>query len=95
MTATANDILKAAEIIRSIDSKNGLLHLSQVIKQQWKYLEMDSASQLTVGQMVKFMTRQGQTIEGQVTKINTKTVNVRSTAGTQWKVSPSLLTKVA
>ncbi|MDQ8209410.1 hypothetical protein QEH52_17920 [Coraliomargarita sp. SDUM461003] len=47
------------------------------------------------GCKVEFWSSEGDLIEGTVIKFNKKTVSVLTEEGTQWNVSPSLLTRTA
>lgn len=51
--------------------------------------------QFQLGNIVQFMSSEDELIQGTVSKLNKKTVNIVTPEGTQWKVSPSLLTKVS
>lgn len=53
---------------------------------------MASAS-LNVGDQVSFDSKRGYKVVGEVIKVNSKTIHVKTEQGT-WKVSPSLLTKI-
>ena len=57
-------------------------------------ISRQEASKFTVGDEVEF--RSGSSlIQGIVEKVNRKTINVSVEFGRNWRVSPSLLTKVA
>ena len=50
-------------------------------------------SKTSQGDKVKWMSKYGRTIEGTITKVNTKTIKVSTSSDGQWSVSPSLLKK--
>ena len=59
-----------------------------------RLISRQEASRFTVGDEVEF--RSGSSlIQGIVEKVNRKTINVSVEFGRNWRVSPSLLTKVA
>lgn len=49
-----------------------------------------AASRLGVGMTVTFPDKLNRTVEGEVTKVNRKTVFVVTKAGAKWRVSPNL-----
>lgn len=58
-------------------------------------LQSRAAMAFMVGQKVNFKGKFGGTVQGVVTKLNRKTIEVKAETGTTWKVSPSLLKTVA
>jgi len=64
------------------------------IKLRRTFLAKNTARSLRVGDTVSFEGRRGETVFGQVTKINQKTVLVKD-GMTNWKVTASLLTPLA
>ena len=48
-------------------------------------------NKFTVGQMVEFNTKKGVVERGEVEKINSKTISVRTAPLVRWRVSPTLL----
>lgn len=96
MTNTAKDmeldeVLKAVNVILNINSKEDLKMISMALKTRWSEIEYEVGSKLTIGKMVKFMTKRGTTVQGRVTKVNMKTVKVVTDGNVVWTVSPSLL----
>lgn len=68
----------------------------KMLKQRWDRLSQGEVLQFNPGDKVEFDSRRnGQKVTGVVNRINTKSVGVRATDGVNWKVSPSLLRKVA
>jgi uncharacterized protein YijF (DUF1287 family) len=63
-------------------------------KQASRFLVAREASKFVVGDTVQFTSTRGRLIEGIVEKVNRKTINI-STSTVSWRVSPSLLTRVA
>lgn len=54
---------------------------------------LQAMANLNIGARVSFQSKRGREI-GCVTKLNTKTVGVRTEDGRAWKVAPQLLTKI-
>ena len=63
-------------------------------KQTSRFLVAREASKFVIGDTVQFTSTRGRLIEGIVEKVNRKTINI-STSTVSWRVSPSLLTKLA
>lgn len=63
-------------------------------KQTSKFLTRKEASEFVVGDEVEF-TGRSRLIRGIVKKINVKTIIISAHTGRNWRVSPSLLTKIA
>jgi len=91
-----NNVQKAIQAIRNIETSAELDQLIDAFKLQRTYLARQSARSLMVGDTVSFDAKTRGVITGQVIKINTKTVQVRCnrTQGL-WKVSASMLQQVA
>jgi hypothetical protein len=92
-----NDIIAK---MREVDSFDDLKVINAALRDRWKELqrpiraEMDdkirrAASEFRIGQKVQF-THKGVPITGEVTKINSKTISVKTGAGV-WNVTPTLL----
>lgn len=76
----------------TIDELN---YLGRVLKHQHNNLQQYTAAEFSVGQKVYFDSKKyNMKVEGVITKINTKTISMKTINGGSWKVSPSLL-KVA
>jgi hypothetical protein len=86
--------------MREVDSLAELKTISDALRDRWKELqrparaEMDNeirraAAEFRIGQKVQF-THKGVPITGEVTKINSKTISVKTGAGV-WNVTPTLL----
>ena len=91
-----NNVQKAIQAIRNIETSAELDQLIDAFKLQRTYLARQSARSLMVGDTVTFDAKMRGQITGQVVKIKTKTVQVRCnrTQGL-WKVTASMLTQVA
>lgn len=91
-----NNVQKAIQAIRNIETSAELDQLIDAFKLQRTYLARQSARSLMVGDTVTFDAKMRGQVTGQVVKINTKTVQVRCnrTQGL-WKVTASMLTQVA
>ena len=80
-------------------SEEELVHLNRLIVERLRL--MRSARQLvelarfTGGMRVEFTTDDGQTLRGEITKLNRKTATVWCDPSGHWRVSPSLLRLVA
>lgn len=79
--------------VRKMD-KDELNRVVEEIKLRRTLLAKDTARTLRIGDTVSFEGRRGETVFGQVTKINQKTVLVKD-GMTNWKVTASLLTPLA
>jgi hypothetical protein len=91
-----NNVQKAIQAIRNIETSTELNELIEAFKLQRTYLARQSARSLMVGDTVSFDAKMRGQITGQVIKINTKTVQVRcSLTQGLWKVTASMLTQVA
>jgi len=86
-----SDINKA--ILSGNFSADELRSISQATKAAYTMLQSRAKFAFYVGESVRFTTRSGELVTGKVTKINQKTINVRTNTGMEWKVSPSLLRK--
>jgi ribosomal protein L35AE/L33A len=74
-------------------SADELRSINQALKAAYTMLQSRAKVAFYVGESVRFNTRSGELVTGKVTKINQKTIAVRTDTGMQWKVSPSLLKK--
>ena len=63
-------------------------------KQASRFVSARAASKFVIGDEVEF-TSGSSLIRGIVEKVNVKTINVSVEFGRNWRVSPSLLTKIA
>ena len=87
-----NSVQTAVEAIRNCNNDQ-LNQVIEAVKLQRTYLARTTARALTVGDLVEFKGRYGNTERGRVQKINPKTVIVDA-GHTRWKVTASLLTVV-
>lgn len=62
----------------------------QMIKSKQRNEQFKAASSFQIGQTVSFTTRIGQKIIGEVIKVNTKNIKVKTSEG-NWNVTASLL----
>lgn len=76
--------------IFAIDSLDELREAQNALNVRFRELQRRAAVSFRVGDAVKFQSKTGRTISGTVTKVNQKTVSVK-TADSNWKVSASLL----
>ena len=90
-----NNVQTAITAIRNM-TNDEINQVVEAIKLQRTYNARQTARALTVGDTVSFDARTRGVITGTVTKINTKTVQVRCnrTQG-MWKVTASMLKQVA
>jgi len=91
-----NNVQTAITAIRNIETSAELDQLIEAFKLQRTYLARQTARTLMVGDTVSFDAKTRGVITGTVTKINTKTVQVRCnrTQG-MWKVTASILKQIA
>ena len=90
-----NNVQTAITAIRNM-TNDEINQVVEAIKLQRTYNARQTARALTVGDTVSFDARTRGVITGTVTKINTKTVQVRCnrTQG-MWKVTASMLKQIA
>jgi hypothetical protein len=74
-----------AELNRVIDA----------VKLRRTFISKESARGLFIGDAVQFESKRGQTVQGTVTKVNTKTVVVDTPTAGRLKVTASMLTLLA
>jgi uncharacterized protein YkvS len=89
---THTEITRLRALFLKMD-RDDLDHVVELHKARSRNLITLTAMKFTVGDTVQF-TSGARLIEGIVEKVNRKTINV-STHTQKWRVSPSLLTKVA
>ena len=81
-------------LLDTVQDNDVLNTLMQDFKTRRAVLNARVADGFRVGDMVAFDGRFGRVEQGQITKINPKSIKVK-TLTTNWKVSPSLLRSVA
>ena len=84
---------KLTMLFTDMDRKD-LNLVADLHKQTSRFLSRNEASKFVVGDEVEF-TSGSSLIRGIVEKVNVKTINVSFEFGRNWRVSPSLLTKIA
>lgn len=84
-----NNVQTAITAIRNANNDE-LNQIIEAVKLQRTYLAKTTARALTVGDMVEFTGRYGNTERGRVVKVNPKTVIVDA-GHTRWKVTASML----
>lgn len=89
---TVSEINKA--ILSGNFSPDDIRSIQQALKAAYSNMQTREKFSYRVGEEVTFKARSGEYISGKITKINQKTINVRTNTGMEWKVSPSLLKKV-
>ncbi len=93
----SNCVTRAVEQIYQMDSDE-INQVIEAIKLRRQYLARQAVRSVLVGDTVSFSAR-GRTVVGQVTQVNRKTLSVREQGNgavfTMWKVSATLVTKVA
>jgi ribosomal protein L35AE/L33A len=72
-------------------SREDMRLIQDAFKARWNTLTKEEANAFSVGQRVFFNDRQGRRIEGDIEKINRKSINVRVGEFNSYRVSPSLL----
>jgi len=76
--------------IRSADNDT-LNAMIKEINARRSVVQKQIGNKFTVGQMVEFKTKKGVVERGEVEKINSKTISVRTAPLVRWRVSPTLL----
>lgn len=90
--------MKASEIaaaILALKDMEDLKVVNEAVAYQWKRVTAANAKAFRIGQKVEWKSKYGRVETGTVAKVNQKTVQVKATSGVTWRVSPSLLKKVA
>ena len=87
------DMSTVTKAIYDIDSMEELRIIMNIVNMRFKELQARAAQSFVRGDTVTFTTKHGQKITGVVTKINQKTVSVK-TPTSEWKVSGSLLKRI-
>ena len=90
-----NNVTKAVEAIRKLESSDQINQIIEAIKLQQTYVARNAARSVQVGTVVTFEGRRGQTVTGEVLKVNQKTIVVRDSATMAiWKVTASIVSPV-
>ena len=90
-----NNVTQAVEAIRKLESSSQINQVIEAIKLQQTYVARNAARSVQVGTLVTFEGRRGNTVTGEVTKVNQKTIVVRdSNTQAQWKVTASMVTAI-
>ena len=76
--------------IRNADSET-LNAMIEEINARRRTVNRKISGKFTVGQMVEFNTKKGAVERGEIEKINSKTISVRTAPLVRWRVAPSLL----
>ena len=92
MARTAETVFeaRAMDLVGQANDES-LNWMMRLMKERWAYLDEAATSSFSVGELVKFATKNLGTVYGSVTKVNRKTVRVRTQSGTSWKVSSHIL----
>jgi len=90
-----NNVTKAVEAIRKLESSDQINQIIDAIKLQQTYVARNAARSVQVGTLVTFEGRRGNTVTGEVLKVNQKTIVVRDSATmAKWKVTASMVSPV-
>jgi len=89
MSNDINDLLNA---VRNIDSREDMNRLIEVVNEQNKRMSRMKSKAFSVGDYVYFTDRSGRQVDGVVTKVNPRTVQVK-VGMTLWRVDASLLSR--
>lgn len=92
MALTTSEMQTLSSLVSKMDQSE-LKLLADLYNSQSRFIQGNMASTFRVGDKVKWMSKYGRTIEGTITKVNTKTIKVSTSSDGQWSVSPSLLKK--
>jgi len=76
--------------IRSADNDT-LNAMIKEINARRSVVQKQLGGKFTVGQMVEFNSKKGVVERGEIEKINSKTISVRTAPLVRWRVAPSLL----
>jgi len=86
---TKSEMTKLNALFAKADSSQ-MKEISQMFNMQFKAKTQMAKNSFTVGQNVFFNDKRGQKIEGVVTKVMIKNIQVSTDAG-MWRVAPTLL----
>jgi hypothetical protein len=90
-----NNVTKAVEAIRKLESSDQINQIIDAIKLQQTFVARNAARSVQVGTVVTFEGRRGQTVTGEVLKVNQKTIVVRDSATmAKWKVTASMVSPI-
>jgi hypothetical protein len=90
-----NNVTRAVEAIRKLESSDQINQIIDAIKLQQTFVARNAARSVQVGTVVTFEGRRGQTVTGEVLKVNQKTIVVRDSATmAKWKVTASMVSPV-
>ena len=90
-----NNVTRAVEAIRKLESSDQINQIIDAIKLQQTYVARNAARSVQVGTVVTFEGRRGQTVTGEVLKVNQKTIVVRDSATmAKWKVTASMVSPI-
>ena len=90
----SKDIIALRKILANIESSDDYNKVVNEIKVAGRNMQRSIKQAFSVGDMVQFSGKRGNTERGEIIKINPKTIVVKTDFIT-WKVSPSLLKKVS
>ena len=90
----SNLVTKAVENIYQMDM-NELNQVVEAINLKRTHLAKQITRSILVGDVVGFTGKRGEQGSGIVTKVNPKTLIVKAKSGIQWRVSASLVSKLA
>lgn len=88
LTLPANASININTVIQAIDA--GLFNINEL----WTVYAYRCKNNLKVGDSVSFRIKTNEIVEGVITKINHKTIQIVTQKGLTYKVTPSLLTKL-
>jgi len=91
---SSDEYLKAVDAIQDVNDTDELLKLNRIMREQFSHATKKEASEFKVGNEVTFEGKKGSILKGKVIKINRKTVGVIVDGFREYRVSPSLLSKV-
>ena len=90
-----NNVTQAVEAIRKLESSSQINQVIEAIKLQQTYVARSAARSVQVGSVVTFEGRRGNTVTGEVLKVNQKTIVVRDSATmAKWKVTASMVSAI-
>jgi len=84
------------DFIKTLE-QDELIYLNRLVVERIKLLSQLKASQLmtdfNLGDTVGFVSKDGRPIRGIITKLNKKTISIKTTDNEKWNVSPYYLQK--
>ena len=91
MALSNTDVQTLRQLFAKMETPADQKAVSILWKEAISQRQMLAGLAFRVGMTVQFVSKYGETVVGTITKINPKSIALKSTSGANWKVCPSLL----